>query len=164
MNKKILIFLEIAKELNHYGIFPILYGSLGVSRLIEIKDIDDIDIVIPDVWLTNKFVKFKKIMEDIGFKQDLYYSHEFNRIKSGERISFEPKSKLKKDMGVLFKNMRITKFNKIKFGELSINDWIRIYSKTVKLWEKRMTKMQYKIKKLNLMKLKNKNFWNTRKK
>jgi len=68
MNKKFKTFLEITKELNRHAIFPILYGSLGVSRLIPVKDIDDIDIIIPNVWLAAKFDKFKKIMEGVGYK------------------------------------------------------------------------------------------------
>lgn len=148
MNKKLSIFLEIAGELNRHKISPILYGSLGVSRLIKINDIDDIDIVVPNEWLDDKFTEFKKIMEGIGFKQDLKYPHEFNREKRDGHVGFESKGELKKDMGINLKNIKTTEINGVKFGELSSKDYLNVYGKTVKLWEKRIAKMQYKMKEL----------------
>ncbi len=148
MNKKFSTFLKIAKELNRHEIFPILYGSLGVSRLIKINGVNDIDIIVPDEWLTDKFAEFKEIMEGIGYKQDSQYPHEFNKTKEKRHIGFEPKSKLKKDMGVNPKNIQTTKIDEAKFGELSAKDYLKVYGKTVKLWEKRIIKMQYKIKEL----------------
>ncbi|MFA6533895.1 MAG: hypothetical protein WCT37_01845 [Patescibacteria group bacterium] len=148
MNKKFSIFIEISKELNRYGILPTIYGSLGASRLIKVKDIDDIDIIISDTWLTNRFAKFKRIMAGIGFKQDSQYPHEFNRVKSEGHVGFEKKSELKKDMGVNSKNIKITKINGIKFGELSAKDYLKVYNKTAQLYNGRMTKIQYKIKEL----------------
>ena len=146
MNKKFQTFLEITKELNRHAIFPILYGSLGVSRLIKVKDIDDIDIVIPNVWLVANFAKFKKIMEVIGYKQDSQYPHEFTK---GEgQIGFEPKSELKKDMGIEPEDIKWTVIDGIKFGELSAKHYLKIYGETLKLWNKRIAKMEYKIKEL----------------
>lgn len=148
MNKKFKIFLEIAGQLNKHGIFPILYGSLGVARLIKVNDVEDIDIIVPDVWLTDKFAKFKKIMKGIGFEQDNDYPHEFNRHKKEGHIGFELKGSLKKDLGVIPKIIKSTEINGIKFGELSAKDYLTIYNKTIKMWEKRMTKRVYKVKEL----------------
>jgi len=148
MNKKFKTFLEISKQLNKYGISPILYGSLGVARLIKVNDIDDIDIIVPDIWLTNNFLKFKKIMGDIGFKQDKDYPHEFNRAKKEGHIGFELKSSLKKDLGVIPKAVRVTEINGIKFGELSAKDYLVIYKKVIRMWEKRMAKRVDKAREL----------------
>lgn len=148
MHKKFKIFLEIAGQLNKYGIFPILYGSLGVARLIKVNDVEDIDIIVPDVWLTDKLSEFKKIMKDIGFEQDKDYPHEFNRTKKEGHVGFALKSSLKKDLGVIPKKIKSTEINGIKFDELSAKDYIMIYEKVIKLWEKRMTKRIYKVKEL----------------
>ena len=148
MSKKFKIFLEIAGQLNKHRIFPILYGSLGVARLIKINDIDDVDIVVPDVWLTDKFAEFKNIMRGIGFEQDKDYPHEFNRSKKDGHIGFEPRSSLKKDLGVMPNQIKTTEINGVKFGELSVKDYIAIYKKVIKMWEKRMAKRVYKVKEL----------------
>ena len=149
MSNKFKIFLEITDQLNKHGIFPILCGSLGVARLIKVNDIEDIDIVIPDVWLTDKFAEFKNIMLGIGFKQDKDYPHEFNRAKKdGSHIGFEPRSSLKKDLGVVPKQIKTIEINGVKFGELSAEDYIAIYKKVIKMWEKRMAKRIYKVKEL----------------
>jgi len=110
------------------------------------NDIDDIDIIIPDNYLTNKFTEFKKIMEKIGYKQYAVFPHTFTKNKN--QIDFEPKSELKKDMGIQPKDIKITEIDGIKFGELSQEHYLIVYSKVLKLREKKIAKIKYRIEKL----------------
>ncbi|MFA6533908.1 MAG: hypothetical protein WCT37_01910 [Patescibacteria group bacterium] len=142
MTKKFLIFLNVVQALNHHGIVPILYGSLGVARYVTVKDVNDIDIIIPDRWLNSKFSKFKKIMASIGYRQDHLYPHEFT--KNRQQIGFEPASDLK-NWDINPKDVKITEIKGIKFGELSAHDYLNIYQKYLKLWERKIAKMKAKI-------------------
>ena len=51
-------------------------------------------------------------------------------------------------MGVEPKDIKWTIIDKIKFGELSAKHYLKIYGKTLKLWNRRIAKMEYKIKEL----------------
>ena len=66
---KIYLFLENARLLSEeFGIVPLLYGSLGLEYLTgENLDADDIDILIPKVFLTDNWVSFKNILESNGY-------------------------------------------------------------------------------------------------
>jgi len=49
-------YVVIRSFLNEFGIDPILYGSLGVSVYLgNFKKFNDIDFLIEDEWLSNKW-------------------------------------------------------------------------------------------------------------
>jgi len=89
---KFKVFLEVAGALNKNGITPILFGSLGLSRIIEQPTIDDIDIVLPNGILVDNFEKLERIMSEIDFLRDTYYKHEF--IRGDKRVGFEEESNI----------------------------------------------------------------------
>ena len=51
--KKFEVFLEVARKLNDFfNVIPILYGSLGLYKIIgEYSECSDIDILIPDEFV-----------------------------------------------------------------------------------------------------------------
>src|SRR5699024_11118758 len=63
-------FLKVARKLNEqHGISPLLYGSLGLEQVTESKlDPRDIDVLIPLVYLEEKWNKFNLTMESLGFQ------------------------------------------------------------------------------------------------
>ena len=57
-------FFENAKLLNEkLGIVPLMYGSLGLEyRTNEHLNVDDIDILIPNIFVKEKWNEFKAVM------------------------------------------------------------------------------------------------------
>lgn len=144
MDKKTLTFLEITKSFNNHGVVPIPYGSLGLYRLIgQLDEIDDIDIIIPDVYLKEKFIELLKIMKEAGYKQDPTHTHEFTK---GEGyIGFQSGEELKQYAGVDYGNSKTTTIDGVEFKELSPEDYLAIYKKTLDEFEQK-AKKGYKIK------------------
>ena len=53
--------LEILKTLN---IKPVIYGSFGVATYFgDFKNFEDIDLLIEDEFINNKWKEFKKLLE-----------------------------------------------------------------------------------------------------
>ncbi|MEK7227586.1 MAG: hypothetical protein AAB641_01710 [Patescibacteria group bacterium] len=146
MDKKFRTFLEIAETLNKHHIVPIIYGSLGLYRIIEqLDEINDIDITISDKNLIDKFTELKEIMDSIEYKQDPNYMHEFTK---GEgQIGFEPESELA-DLGIDIDNLKIAEINGVRFKELSVQDYLKIYSRNLATWEKKVSSIKKKIEAL----------------
>ena len=68
-NEKLEAFIEIAKSLNReLGSAPILYGSLGLSKALNVEiDADDIDLLIEDNIFSSDLDKICGVMESLGF-------------------------------------------------------------------------------------------------
>lgn len=69
-------FLHIAGELNKkFNIIPLLFGSLGLEQRLHTNlSADDIDILIPEVYLFEKWNAIVTVMNDNGYA--LYDMHE----------------------------------------------------------------------------------------
>ncbi|MDP4009718.1 MAG: hypothetical protein Q8P53_01900 [Candidatus Shapirobacteria bacterium] len=75
----------------------ILYGSLGVSIYLgNFKNFDDIDLLVEDVYLSDKWLDLIKIMKNNGFELIDSKEHEFIN-KQDLKIAFTKKSILIKD-------------------------------------------------------------------
>ena len=59
------LFLENARFLSDkFGIVPLLYGSLGLEYLTgDDLGADDIDILVPRVFITERWHEFKELLE-----------------------------------------------------------------------------------------------------
>jgi hypothetical protein len=63
-------FLRVAKQLNNeLKITPVLYGSLGLSKIIQ-KDLNsqDIDILVPQKYITTEWDKLIKTFQEINYQ------------------------------------------------------------------------------------------------
>ncbi|MDP3792620.1 MAG: nucleotidyltransferase [bacterium] len=159
LDKKFAIFLEIAGALNKHGITPTLYGSLGLYRLIgQLDEIDDIDIVVPEIYAKEKLQELIKIMQDIGYKQGKTFPHEF--FKDKEQIGFELEEELKEFAGVDLSEYTTTNVNNAEFKELRLEDYLKFYRKALKEREDKVRKIKPKINALEklLESKKNNNF------
>jgi hypothetical protein len=76
---KKMLFLDNAKLLyDSFSIIPLLYGSLGLEVLTnECLNSDDIDILIPDIYLKEKWNEFKSFLINNGYKIYDDYEHTF---------------------------------------------------------------------------------------
>jgi len=68
MEEKFRNFIKVTKILNKKGIVPVLYGSLGLYQIIgERGSVNDIDFLIPEVWLEEKWHEFRNIWNHTNF-------------------------------------------------------------------------------------------------
>jgi hypothetical protein len=94
-------FIWITKLLNTKGITPVLYGSLGLYQIIEpLGKVDDIDFLIPDIWLTDKWPEFRSFLESHGFKMDNDHEHEFSHPDVDVWVAFGSLEEAKKHSGL----------------------------------------------------------------
>lgn len=124
-------FLYISEHLNReLEIIPVLYGSLGLEI---ISDIDfspqDIDILIPLEYIDKKWIVFKNVIEKIGYKMIDLHEHEF--IKNDIKIAFAYVEDLKDFAGVDHKNLKIVDFKGARYKKLSLEDYLKVYKKSL---------------------------------
>ncbi len=131
------MFFENAKLLyDRFGIIPLMYGSLGLEYITnENLNSDDIDILIPNVFLNERWDKFKDVLTEDDYV--LIDEHEHTFQKNGVCFSYasfeelEPFAKIilsdiesKSDSGVLFKVLSLEQYLKVYIA--SLQDGYRI--------------------------------------
>ena len=87
-NRKMGLFLQNARLLSDtLGIVPLLYGSLGLEYLSgDDLAADDIDILIPKTFITDRWSEFKGILESYGYI--LTDAHEHTFVREGVSYSY----------------------------------------------------------------------------
>lgn len=102
-------FINIAKTLNkELDTIPLLYGSLGLEKVTGLDfSPEDIDILIPFIFLEEKWGKLKKIMELQGYKMVDLHEHEFR--KTNTKIGIAYIEDLKPFADIDYKNLEILK-------------------------------------------------------
>jgi len=75
------LFLENARLLlDKFGIVSLLYGSLGLEYLTGyVLGADDIDILVPHVFITERWHEFKALLEAQGYVLVDEHEHTFAR-------------------------------------------------------------------------------------
>lgn len=143
MDKKFSTFLEIAKVLNKYGVTPTLYGSLGLYRIVDQLDqVNDIDIIIPNKNLIDGLDKLMRILDEIGYKQDAPYPHEFT--KGNGSVGFEPESDLE-ELGISLETLKITEVDGVRFKELAPKDYLLVYKRNKESQDKKLNSTKKKL-------------------
>ena len=73
------MFLKNAKLLNdEFGIVPLMYGSLGLEYITnENLNADDIDILIPQAFIHEKWDEFKRTLINHGYVLVDEHEHTF---------------------------------------------------------------------------------------
>lgn len=85
--------LYIFKKLNTK---PVIYGSFGVANYIgNFKKFEDIDILIEDKLIKERWAEFKKLFESSGFNLVNEKEHEFEL--DGKKVGFASKEILVRD-------------------------------------------------------------------
>jgi len=125
--KKFEIFLEVAGKLNDFlNIIPILYGSLGLYKIIgEYNECSDIDILIPDEFVNEKWQDLIDLMRKMGFELKNEHEHEF--IRDSEIVAFAKQDDLTKRIGLDPNKLTVYNVNNIKFKELLVKDYLSVY-------------------------------------
>lgn len=120
------IVSHVNKELD---ITPVLYGSLGLEKATGIDfQPQDIDMLVPLVFLEGKWDLLKGAMESLDYKLVDIHEHEFmkNEIKVG--IAFI--EDLKPFANIDYNHLKTIEDNGAIYHMLSISDYLKVYQKS----------------------------------
>lgn len=121
---KIQCFFENAKLLNEsFKIVPLMYGSLGLEYITnEDLNSDDIDILIPNVFVKEKWNEFKAVM--IGNDYVLIDEHEHTFQKDGICYSYASFEELASFAQINLSDIEIKSFFGVLFKVLSLHQYL----------------------------------------
>ena len=124
---KINLFLDNAALLNsRLDIAPLMYGSLGLQYLAgdEITA-DDIDILIPEVYISEKWKFFRAFLEAQGYVLTDEHEHTFE--KNGASFSYAAIESLKEFSGTDVDDIGIREVCGVRFRLLTPEQYLRVY-------------------------------------
>lgn len=121
------LFLTVAAQLNRQlGIVPVLYGSLGLSRVINAaQPAGDIDILIPAVFLDDRWQELTTVMESLKFVLVDVREHEWTR--NGASVAFADEESLVSFAGIDPSTFSISTLYGTQFKELTPTDYLAVY-------------------------------------
>ncbi len=126
------MFFENAKLLyDRFGIIPLMYGSLGLEYITnENLNVDDIDILISEVFVTERWSEFKSFLTSEGYV--LLDEHEHTFQKNGIAYSYASVEELKSFAGIGLSDIEQQYNNGIKFKVLSLEQYLKVYRESAK--------------------------------
>ena len=126
------LFLENARLLSDkLGIVPLLYGSLGLEYLTrDVLGVDDIDILVPRVFITDCWQEFKAVLEDRGYV--LVDEHEHTFVRDGVAYSYADIEDLKSFAGINTEAIERHETDGVRFLLLSLEQYLVVYQKSSK--------------------------------
>ena len=126
------LFLENARLLSDkLGIVPLLYGSLGLEYLTgDILGADDIDILVPRVFITERWNEFKAILEVQGYV--LVDEHEHTFVRDDVAYAYADIEDLDPFAGINTEDIEMYKADGVRFLLLSLEQYLAVYQKSSK--------------------------------
>ena len=124
------LFLENARLLSDkFGIVPLLYGSLGLEHLTgEDLGADDIDILIPRAFITERWQEFKAMLEKQGYV--LTDAHEHTFVRDGVAYSYADIEDLESFTGIRVEDIETHEVNGVRFLLLSLEQYLAVYRRS----------------------------------
>ena len=125
---KFAVFLELADALNRQlGVVPLLYGSLGLEqRLGQDLHADDIDILLPEIWLHEQWHGLESLMRHMGYV--LYDPHEHAFSGDGICVAFAGLESLAPFAGIEIEKIPMLRYNDICYLLLDLEDYRKVYT------------------------------------
>ncbi|MBE6569086.1 MAG: phosphoribosylanthranilate isomerase [Ruminococcaceae bacterium] len=125
-------FLHNARLLTTtFGIIPLLYGSLGLEyRTEEPLQADDIDILIPETFLTDRWPEFISILTQNGYTLTDEHEHTFE--KDGLHYSYASLEELETFAGISADAIPMLREDGIIFRLLTLEQYLAVYTVSVK--------------------------------
>ncbi|WP_425671577.1 hypothetical protein [Bacillus subtilis] len=144
-------FINIAKIFNkELDIIPLLYGSLGLEKVTGLDfSPEDIDLLIPLIFLEEKWEKLKKVMELHGYKMVDLHEHEFK--KTNTKIGIAYIEDLKPFADVDYNNLEVFEDGGAKYHLLTIDDYLKVYKKSLLDGYRRRKKNHKNQSKINIL-------------
>ena len=129
---KLDLFLENTRLLlDKLGIVSLLYGSLGLEYLTgDILGADDIDILVPLVFITERWHEFKSFLEAQGYV--LADEHEHTFVRDGVAYSYADIEDLESFAGIHARDIEIHEADGVRFLLLSLEQYLLVYQKSSK--------------------------------
>ena len=126
------LFLENARLLSDkLGIIPLLYGSLGLEHLTgEALGADDIDILVPRGFITERWQEFKAVLEKLGYI--LTDAHEHAFVHDGVAYSYADIEDLESFAGIRMKDIAMHEADGVRFLLLSLEQYLAVYKQSSK--------------------------------
>ena len=126
------LFIENARLLSDkFNIVPLLYGSLGLEYLTgDDLGADDIDILVPRVFITERWHEFKAVLEERGYV--LVDEHEHTFVRDGVAYSYADIEDLEAFAGINTKDIEIHEVDGARFLLLSLEQYLAVYQKSSK--------------------------------
>ena len=126
------LFLEKARLLSDkLGIVPLLYGSLGLEYLTgDVLGVDDIDILVPRVFITERWHEFKTLLEAQGYV--LADKHEHTFVRDGVAYSYADIEDIEPFAGIRMKDIEMREADGVRFLLLSLEQYLAVYQKSSK--------------------------------
>lgn len=126
------LFLENARLLaDKFDIVPLLYGSLGLKYLTgDILGADDIDILLPRVFITDRWQEFKAVLEEHGYV--LVDEHEHTFMRDDVAYSYSDIEDLKAFAGINTEDIEMHEADGIRFLLLSLEQYLAVYKQSSK--------------------------------
>ncbi|MBR5288331.1 MAG: hypothetical protein IKU34_07045 [Clostridia bacterium] len=131
MNSKTAAFLENARLLRTLGILPLMYGSLGLEYLTgKPLNADDVDILIPGVYVGEKWQALKALLEKHGYTLIDEHEHEFE--KDGVHFAYACIEELGSFAGIRLTDIAQRTDNGVPFQLLSLEQYLKVYTASAK--------------------------------
>ena len=145
-------FLKIAVQLNnHFHIVPMLFGSLGLEQRLNMDlNAKDIDILIPESILREKWDDLVHVMNDNGYT--LYDLHEHEFKKAELHMAFASIENLTPFAGIDLTEIPIVEEEGVRYFLLDLRNYLKVYSASSMDGYRKNTKNKndhYKIKLIN---------------
>ena len=124
------LFLENACLLSdNLGIVPLLYGSLGLEYLTgDALGADDIDILVPRVFITERWHEFKSFLEAQGYVLADENEHTF--VRDGVAYSYADIEDLEFFAGIRAEDIKTQEVNGVCFLLLSLEQYLAVYRRS----------------------------------
>ena len=129
---KFKLFFENARLLSDkFGIVPLLYGSLGLEYLTgDALNADDIDILVPRVFITERWHEFKAILEERGYV--LADEHEHTFVRDGVAYSYADIEDIEPFAGINTEDIETYEADGVRFLLLSLEQYLAVYKQSSK--------------------------------
>ena len=126
------IFIENARLLlDKLDIVPLLYGSLGLEYLTgDDLGADDIDILVPRVFITERWHEFKSLLEAYGYV--LADEHEHTFVRDGVAYSYADIEDIESFASIRMKDIEMREADGVRFLLLSLEQYLAVYQKSSK--------------------------------
>ena len=126
------LFFENTRLLSDkLGVVSLLYGSLGLEYLTgEALGSDDIDILVPCVFITERWHEFKALLEAQGYV--LVDEHEHTFARDSVAYSYADIEDLESFAGINTEDIEMHEADGVRFLLLSLEQYLAVYKKSSK--------------------------------
>ena len=126
------LFLENAQFLSDkFDILPLLYGSLGLEYLTgDVLGVDDIDILVPRIFITERWHEFKTLLGTQGYVLADEHDHTF--VRDGVAYSYADIEDLESFAGINTEDIEMHEADGVHFLLLSLGQYLDVYKQSSK--------------------------------